>query len=133
MRALTAAVLCVTLAWAPMVARADIISEPGDPARPEKIVGIAVADTGIGLLVGGIIMLAFGGAADPQNDVELRRDLFLAGGICTAVGGSMTLVGFLYWMLARQRTTEWIKNGRPSTPAGKVSFAPGPGGLRLTF
>lgn len=133
MRALTAAVLCITLAWAPLAARADIISEPGDPARPEKIVGIAVADTGVALLVGGIIMLAFGGAADPQNDVELRRDLFLAGGICTAVGGSMAIVGFLYWMLARQRTAEWIKNGRPAAPAGKVSFAPGPNGFRLTF
>jgi hypothetical protein len=112
-------------------AHADIVGPPGDPARHEKIVGISVADSGVALLAGGIIMLAIGATEDPATDETTKRALYLAGGLTTTVGALMTGVGFLVWVLARQKTTEWLKSGKPATPPGKVSFVPS--GLRLTF
>lgn len=129
MRRALAALLCLALSTVPAPARADIVGPPGDPARHDKIVGIVVADVGVALLVGGVIMLGFAAAADPSKDVVLQRDLYLAGGLTTAVGGSMTVVGFLVWILARQKTADWLKQGKPGT----VSLAPSPSGIRLTF
>jgi hypothetical protein len=130
---LVAVLLAFALFTAPLAARADIVGPPGDPARKEKIIGITVADVGAAFLVGGIIMLAVGGATDPETDQVLKRDLYLAGGLTTTVGACAIGIGLAVWMLARKQTAEWIKNGKPApaTRPGQVSLAPG--GLRLTF
>jgi hypothetical protein len=98
--------LALCLALAPAWARADIVGPPGDPARSDKIKGIVVADVGVGVLGAGIALLAVRAAHDPA-DVPFQRDLYLAGGLTTAVGASMVGIGFLVWMVARQRTAEW--------------------------
>src|SRR6478735_327679 len=121
MKRLVAALLLLSLA---STARADIVGPPGDPARNEKITGIVTADTGAALLVGGIIMLAVGATRD-DNDVKLKADLYLAGGLFTAVGAAGVAVGAVIWLLARKQTTEW--------QAGKVKAGLTGNGVKLTF
>jgi hypothetical protein len=123
--ALALLVTLVPLCLCPLTAHADIIGPPGDPARQAKIVGIGVADTGVGLLAGGIAMLIVGATRDPQTDTVLKADLMLAGGLSTAVGGAMALVGSMIWLIARKETVAWER--------AKVSLAPSPGGLKLKF
>jgi hypothetical protein len=126
MRALTfilCLTLCLTLVTAPM-ARADIIGPPDDPARHDKIIGIATADTGVGLLLGGIAMLAVGATRDTETEVKLRADLNLAGGLFTAFGVAAAGVGAVIWLLARKQTMEWQKRSA-------LSLAPS--GVQLRF